>query len=1015
MKKFTKMFCTLLMATLLVLTSFAHTVSAAGSSDKSKVTISNVENGAKVKLYTVVTAEYTGTAPNEQFTGYKLVNGLVDPSEPITVTNGTDTKIVEASLLDVNPKDGKVDATYTDGGVTWTVDPADQKVIYNMNAPTQEQILRVVADGLLGTQIGSEQTAADNHVTFEVPAGQYIALIDSTGTTPPPNKSKSIYSPVVVSAGYTQVDRMKRAETTTSGTHYKLVNGGYTDVAPTADNYFLYENAALDGTNVVFSAAETFGTISFDANDPYVATYEKDGSTTVTELVGKDLDLFDPTANDWRKYDWTLEGNSAIAKRQDGPDIEKEINPSNNIGVEEVDVKVVAVGEDSNALRDAANNLLYIHKSFTVEDYMKVLGAVADSAGNPPTFKLDGGKYVPALNTAGTEYVAADGTTVLTKAATLLAMTTPVEDDALTVPKTIYSAAVGTEIEYKLTPTIPNYPANAKDKVLTVVDKMSDALDFKVTDTNNANYLPVRISFKSGKTVEHVKETDGYSYYVALGRNVESTDTALVSFNENLATINSGVSVMHQGGYLYKDATGYHVITDLTAEVVGNPIYQFVARAFVPAPNPAEADFQVNFAYYGLPGAATDGMAPEGPVIEYTGILNEKAVSGVEGAVNVAKFYYNNKPGQDNPWNPNEGNPPTGVDTDVSTDTETVVSFELSFRKTNDKDEFIAAPASTTEKKYYMIDETVLNDDANKAFKTFIKKNGTPMYRKESAKPIWFAAEDLSLVSTTDPIYNYEALVNKDASNAYIRNPEFAVLEGAVFGVYPTQECNDADKLFEITTNEFGIGIVNSGQNGLVKKGTYYLKEIKAPEGYALSNVVTPVEVDWTTATTTTKTTNIKRIYTAIKEIAPFEAPATEAQQVGWLTVAPGQQLDNATYVPLDTYSLTEWEDAYMSTLPDVEVPYNGNTYTVKRVVIDGKEVYKAYLLSETVDIVTSIEEMENAEGLGTVMVGRINNTKTSELPSTGGIGTYMFTIAGVAILSLAAFMLVFRKKEARQ
>ena len=44
--------------------------------------------------------------------------------------------------------------------------------------------------------------------------------------------------------------------------------------------------------------------------------------------------------------------------------------------------------------------------------------------------------------------------------------------------------------------------------------------------------------------------------------------------------------------------------------------------------------------------------------------------------------------------------------------------------------------------------------------------------------------------------------------------------------------------------------------------------------------------------------------------------------------------------------------------------------------------------------------------------VDQICNTKIPVLPSTGGMGTYIFTIAGVAILAVAASMLVFRRRK---
>lgn len=58
----------------------------------------------------------------------------------------------------------------------------------------------------------------------------------------------------------------------------------------------------------------------------------------------------------------------------------------------------------------------------------------------------------------------------------------------------------------------------------------------------------------------------------------------------------------------------------------------------------------------------------------------------------------------------------------------------------------------------------------------------------------------------------------------------------------------------------------------------------------------------------------------------------------------------------------------------------------------------------------------ENVTGGGTAMLGdEIPNIKLSELPSTGGIGTTIFTIGGCAIMILAAgLFFASRRKESK-
>ena len=79
-------------------------------------------------------------------------------------------------------------------------------------------------------------------------------------------------------------------------------------------------------------------------------------------------------------------------------------------------------------------------------------------------------------------------------------------------------------------------------------------------------------------------------------------------------------------------------------------------------------------------------------------------------------------------------------------------------------------------------------------------------------------------------------------------------------------------------------------------------------------------------------------------------------------------------------------------------------TYTIK---IDGKATttFEATYENKTVKTVETKEDNPTL----------IYNTKTPELPSTGGMGTYLFTGIGVALLAGAAVMVtVLRKKNAQ-
>ena len=71
-------------------------------------------------------------------------------------------------------------------------------------------------------------------------------------------------------------------------------------------------------------------------------------------------------------------------------------------------------------------------------------------------------------------------------------------------------------------------------------------------------------------------------------------------------------------------------------------------------------------------------------------------------------------------------------------------------------------------------------------------------------------------------------------------------------------------------------------------------------------------------------------------------------------------------------------------------------------------------------DVTTNTFVAEN----GTVVINgklekinptEIKNTKTAELPSTGGMGTYLFTITGVMIMAAVAGMFLVSRRRDRE
>lgn len=178
-------------------------------------------------------------------------------------------------------------------------------------------------------------------------------------------------------------------------------------------------------------------------------------------------------------------------------------------------------------------------------------------------------------------------------------------------------------------------------------------------------------------------------------------------------------------------------------------------------------------------------------------------------------------------------------------------------------------------------------------------------------------------------------------------------LAGAQFGIYD----KDDNLIDVVTTSADGVAVSSK-----VGEGTYTIKEIKAPAGYSLNTEPFEITANQTSAVRTTTTTT--RTYVTTK-------PNDDAKQVGWLKGGVFYSMANQ---------------------PEGGVP--------------------AYIGSETRQT-TTVDEGE-AKGNGTaVLPTDISNTKVSELPSTGGMGTTLFVVGGVAVMALAVVLIAANKRRA--
>ena len=106
-----------------------------------------------------------------------------------------------------------------------------------------------------------------------------------------------------------------------------------------------------------------------------------------------------------------------------------------------------------------------------------------------------------------------------------------------------------------------------------------------------------------------------------------------------------------------------------------------------------------------------------------------------------------------------------------------------------------------------------------------------------------------------------------------------------------------------------------------------------------------------------------------------------------------------------DIYILTEvkTKTGYILLKGPVEIVINGdNTDGSATATVNGKD---AVLSSDTVGNATSTTAFVEV---------KIVNSAGFILPSTGGVGTTMFTIIGIAVISISAVLLILQRRKAK-
>ncbi len=238
--------------------------------------------------------------------------------------------------------------------------------------------------------------------------------------------------------------------------------------------------------------------------------------------------------------------------------------------------------------------------------------------------------------------------------------------------------------------------------------------------------------------------------------------------------------------------------------------------------------------------------------------------------------------------------------------------------------------------------------------------NNGKTWEEVESKPEPDKADGVFKKEDSETVYTYQLGFRKvDSEN------DEKFLEGAVFGIYANKDCTKlVDK---VKTNTEGYAFSTN-----VAAGTYYIKELYAPQGYTLNEQVYKINASWTSATTTVTGTIIDRTYTT-------KEPSKDAVQVGWIKDGVFYALDEFNE---ETAAAGSYQKAYLDT---ENVTTTSNTTTA----------------------------IPGDAGAGSVLLGEnIKNTTIANLPSTGGIGTTIFTVGGCIIMIAAAALYFVNRRR---
>ena len=256
-------------------------------------------------------------------------------------------------------------------------------------------------------------------------------------------------------------------------------------------------------------------------------------------------------------------------------------------------------------------------------------------------------------------------------------------------------------------------------------------------------------------------------------------------------------------------------------------------------------------------------------------------------------------------------------------------------------------------------------------------------------------------------------------------------LAGAIFALYTDEDATTAYK-------KNGVAVTaTSGEDGKVtftelpydteNGSTYYMKEIQAPSGYVLDNrtiYMVSIAADRTTSILKNRTAiSEKKIENAAMQITFFKKAAegdtflagavfelskkaTDGSYQKFVDTSTGVDSNGQFTIPTAGKTLKHLPDGEYE-IREITAPagYNLLTGTVDFKVENGSVVDNRIATSVSDDMYTIVSE-------GGSNVVTIKNKAGIQLPETGGIGTLMTTMSGMALMLIALGYLILVKRR---